>query len=113
MKDLYTQIMSQQDFGYQDEYYMQKKMKLFEDKTKLITDKIKLYVYRVNYSYKTKRGNLKENYKIIILNRNDKTEAKFKLMEYLTEFNQKYPFRAISNVKILDISFEEILLPLI
>ena len=57
-------------------------------------------VYKVVYAYKTMRGNKKENHKYIISN--DAEEAKFEFIMDINDFNTKNPYRAISNVKILD-----------
>ncbi len=57
-------------------------------------------VYKVRYTYKTNRGNQKENHKYLIADDNE--DAKFKFIEYINDFNNEKPYRAVSNVKILD-----------
>ncbi|MEG0296794.1 MAG: hypothetical protein RR620_08740 [Clostridium sp.] len=69
---------------------------------KLINREIKHEVYKVIYSYKTKRGNIKENHKYVISE--DSEDATFKFLEHINEFNKEYPYRAILNVKILKVT---------
>lgn len=68
---------------------------------KFIEDEWKFRLYKVRYTYKTTRNNPKENYKYLISN--DEVDAKFKFLEFIEEFNEKYKYRSISNVKILDV----------
>ena len=58
-------------------------------------------IYKIIYTYKTIRGNAKENHKYII--EKDSTEAKFSFLKYIKDSNENKPYRAISNVKILDV----------
>lgn len=68
-------------------------------KNRIIDTVIKLNYYKIRFNYKTKRRNNKEDYRFI--NAVDEVEAKFKFIEYQNEFNKKYPYRALLNVKIL------------
>ena len=68
---------------------------------KFIDDDIKFNIYKVTYTYKTLRGNNKENHKYMIAN--DFDDAKLKLIKYINEFNRSNSHRTISNVKILDV----------
>ena len=68
---------------------------------KFIEYKMKSNVYKVRYTYKTIRGNPKENYKYLIAD--DAIDAKFKFLEFIEKFNEKHKHRSISNVKILDV----------
>ena len=58
-------------------------------------------VYKVIYTYRTVRGNNRENHRYLISQ--DKEEAKLKFIEYINKTNNEKPYRAISNVKILDV----------
>lgn len=112
MKNLFKKLLDIQNFGFTDEYKIEKRKELFKETDKLLNDNVKVYCFRVNYSYFTKRKNFKENCKIIVLNINDKDEAKMKVIEEINNFNNKYPYKAISNVKILGIDSEDLLIPL-
>lgn len=68
---------------------------------KFIEKKTIFKVYKVRYTYKTNKGNPKENYKYLIADYEE--QAKLDFIEYINKFNREKPFRAISNVKILDI----------
>ena len=70
---------------------------------KLVPTKIKLNVWKITYSYKTKRGNKKENHKYIIAN--DSTDARLDFLNYINEFNESNKYRSLSNVKILDVKY--------
>lgn len=108
MKGLYDNIIKQQDFGFTDKEKIIQKLDTYKNKTKLITDKIKVYLYKVEYQYQTKRHNWKSNYKTLVLNTVDEEEAKFQFLEYINKLNNKHPYRALLNVKILNIGYEEI-----
>lgn len=68
---------------------------------KFIEEEKRFNVYKIRYTYKTIRENLKENHKYSISD--DEIDAKFKFLEFIEKFNRKYKHRAISNVKILDV----------
>lgn len=70
---------------------------------KLIPTKIKHNVWKIIYTYKTKRGNNKENHKFVIAN--DGTDAKLDFLNYINEFNKNNQHRTLSNVKILDVNY--------
>lgn len=112
MKGLYSELIDNQDFGFKDEYHIQKAKSKFDDYSKLITENIKAYVYRINFSYKTKRSNRKQSCRHVVLKDLDKDEAKVNFIEYINNFNKKFPYRELSNVEILDIQCEEIIIPL-
>jgi len=78
------------DFELPKDFYM-----------KFIENDFKFKVYKVIYTYKTSRGNPKENYKYLMSD--DEIDAKFKFLEFIEYFNEKYKYRSISNVKILDV----------
>ena len=83
-------------------YDEEKNSKLRQDlHAKLINRDLKHEVFQVVYSYKTKRANLKENHKYVVSE--DSTDATYKFVEYINEFNKEYPYRAILNVKILKV----------
>ena len=68
---------------------------------KFIEEDIKFNVYKIRYTYKTNKNNPKENYKYTMAENQE--EARFKFIEYINNFNKQKPYRAISNVKILDV----------
>lgn len=70
---------------------------------KFIDYEIKFEIYKVVYTYKTVRGNKKENYKYLIAS--DDTDARIKFLDHIKKFNEEKPYRAISNVKILDVVY--------
>lgn len=83
--------------------------KNFIDKTKqdillkFIDYEMRFSIYKIRYTYKTVRGNKKENYKYLIAS--DGTDAKFKFLDYIKRFNKEKPYRAISNVRILEVDY--------
>ena len=70
-------------------------------------------VYKVSYEYDTKRGNHKKGYKMLFLKDGDSINyldfyerdimIEGLMQEYFSDYNYKYPYRVISNVKILEI----------
>lgn len=75
-----------------------------------IGDNISFKMYKVTYLYTTMRGNEKQSYKYLFLKEYeglDEYEASIMvegiLENWIQDFNFKFPFRAILNVKILDI----------
>lgn len=70
---------------------------------KLIPTKIKQNVWKITYSYRTKRGNNKENHKYVIAN--DGIDARIDFLNYINEFNESNKHRSLSNVKILEVSY--------
>ncbi|MGL4801923.1 MAG: hypothetical protein ACRC18_06630 [Cetobacterium sp.] len=86
---------------YQDE---EKNKELLHDiSLKLIPTKINLNIWEIKYSYKTKRGNQKENHKYAIAT--DSTDAKVDFLNYIDKFNNENQHRSLSNVKILDVKY--------
>ncbi|MGL5328352.1 MAG: hypothetical protein ACRDD7_03715 [Peptostreptococcaceae bacterium] len=69
---------------------------------KFIEHEEKFNIYKISYTYKTPRGNKKENHKYLIAPNN--TDAKFKFLDYINKTNTEKPYRAISNVQILDVA---------
>lgn len=70
---------------------------------KLISKEVKHNVWKVRYSYKTKRGNSRENYKYVIAT--DSTDAKIDFLNYINKFNKENEHRSLSNVKILEVTY--------
>jgi hypothetical protein len=75
-----------------------------------IGDNISFMLFKVTYSYSTNRGNFRKSCKYIFLNAYEgldefeasiMAESRFQL--WVDDFNIDYPFRAISNVQILEI----------
>ena len=71
----------------------------------LIGDYVPIPLWKINYSYHTARGNLKNADKYIIRDESawDLVDNEFK--NYIEEQNEKYPERKLSNVEILDCTF--------
>ena len=87
---------------YQEE---DKNKELLHDMSlKLIPTVIKHSVWKIRYSYKTKRGNNKDNYKYVIAP--DGVDAKISFLNYMENFNKNNPHRALSNVKILETNYK-------
>ncbi len=75
-----------------------------------IGDRLTVCLFKVTYRYTTKRGNKRENYKILLTNDTiglDAYESEImvetKFQNWISDFNFAFPFKAISNVEILDI----------
>lgn len=71
----------------------------------IISTEIPVPIWKVDYTYKTSRNNLKTATKYIILKENgwDLVDSIFK--EHIEEINRKHPERKLSNVAILDTEF--------
>ena len=83
---------------YQDEA---KNKELIHDMNlKLIPTVMKYNIYKIRYTYKTKRGNRKENYRYAISK--DTDDAIMQFIDYINQYNDKKQYRAVSNVKILE-----------
>lgn len=70
---------------------------------KLIRGKLRWFVWKVNFSYKTVRGNKKENHRYVL--GYDKDEIKLQFLTAMDELNADQPHRALLNVRILSIDF--------
>lgn len=97
--------MKLNDSLYLDLYQDSEKNKelLHDISLKLIPTKINLNIWEVKYSYKTKRGNQKENHKYVIAD--DGTDARIDFINYIDKFNNENQHRSLSNVKILDVKY--------
>ena len=62
-------------------------------------------VWKVEYSYTTKRENQKTAVKYMFLYEYDWDIAEREFNSYINEFNKLHPDRPISNVEILDIDY--------
>lgn len=113
MKGLYLDIIKNQDFGFEDEYKINKKRKMYSDNLKIITEDLSSYVYRVNFSYKTRRGNKRQSHRYLVNNELDIADIKVRFLDYVSNYNKEFPYRELSNVEILDVQYEEIKIPLI
>lgn len=71
----------------------------------VISEEIAIPVWKITYQYTTKRNNSKTAIKYVILEENcwDLIDAEF--AKYIEENNEKYPEKAISNVRILETEF--------
>ena len=69
---------------------------------------ISLALYQVVYSYTTIRGNYREGKKYFFANLGEHEELDIeidmKVSDWINEENRLRPYRAVSNVEILDIS---------
>lgn len=113
MKTYFNELLNTQDFGYKDVNKIDKTRDKYKDNLKLITNEIKLYLFRVDYSYKTQRGNQRENYKTLVMPQCDSELAKSNVIDFINKVNKEFPHRQLSNVKILNSCYEEIIIPLI
>lgn len=74
-------------------------------KSNLIVTDIKLKVWNVDYEYMTKRNNKKQKQiKLITTYDKDTGYVKLKVLEDISRFNKNNQYRAILNVKILNVS---------
>lgn len=81
-----------------------KNKKLLHDiHLKLIPVKIIHNIFKINFKYKTIRGNKKENYKYVVAT-ND-VDAKINFINYINDFNKNNQHRLLLNVKILNVSY--------
>lgn len=73
----------------------------------ILNNRLSIPLYKVKYSYQTKRGNLRESEKYFFSVVGDHEDIMFevemKLDDWVQEENRSRPYRAISNVNILDI----------
>lgn len=68
---------------------------------KNIPSKIEVFTYKIKFTYKTVRGNEKEQERLIKATNSRYAKQQWQL--WIWDFNEKYPYRAMSNAKILDI----------
>lgn len=71
----------------------------------IIDSEIMIPVWKIKYKYKTNRGNDREAVKYIFRHHADWDITERDFLQYIKDFNEKYPERKISNVKILDMDF--------
>lgn len=67
---------------------------------KFIEHEFMFNLYKITYTYKTIRGNNKENNKYLIADNVE--DAKFKFIEHINHFNNINKHRPVLNVKILN-----------
>lgn len=66
-----------------------------------ILNKIQVPVFEIEVSYDTQRGNNRtQNFRVAAL---DEYKAKQKIEIWIWSFNEKHPYRAYLNVKILSV----------
>ena len=74
----------------------------------LLNARLSIRLYRVSYGYETRRGNFRQGEKFYFsLNGEHEDlwmEIEMKLEDWVREENERRPYRAISNVNILDIT---------
>ena len=71
----------------------------------LISSEAKVPVWRIKYSYLTARNNEKTSTKYILAEESDYDIVEPEFLEYVKKINKSMPYRAISNVKILEIGY--------
>lgn len=74
--------------------------------TQILTGYLNVPLYRVRYTYITSRGNSRRTNKYILLrliHEDVDLEIDMALQDWVDEQNKTYPYRKISNVKILEI----------
>lgn len=77
--------------------------------TQWIGDKVIIKIYQVRYSYNTARGNYRIGSKYFMINEPFMEAGDFDywadmyLHDWVEARNKKWPYKAISNVKILDV----------
>lgn len=81
----------------------EKNKKALEDiKKNLINKTIKLKIYKIDYTYKTKRGNKKMFHKYFMSAiEKDETDIRFEFIEFINSYNTTFPNKPYLNVKIL------------
>ena len=65
----------------------------------MLNMRITIPLYRVRYSYTTRRGNTRQSEKFFFAT----LEVEMKLKDWFEDENRERPYRAVSNVEILDI----------
>lgn len=71
----------------------------------LISSEVKVPVWQIKYSYLTARNNEKTSIKYILAAESDYDIVEVEFWEYIKAINENLPYRAISNVEILDIDY--------
>lgn len=71
----------------------------------LISSEVKVPVWQIKYSYLTARNNEKTSIKYILAAESDYDIIEAEFWEYIKAINENLPYRAISNVEILDIDY--------
>lgn len=71
----------------------------------IISTELRVPVWRIKYSYLTARNNERESTKYIFEPEENCDLVEKQFDDYIKELNEKFPYKAISNVKILDMSY--------
>lgn len=71
----------------------------------IISDLIPVPIWKVEYTYKTSRNNLKSATKYVILKEDGWDLIDVEFMKHIEKENRKHPERKLSNVAILDTEF--------
>ena len=73
----------------------------------MLNMRITIPLYRVRYSYTTRRGNTRQSEKFFFATAGEheelSLEVEMKLKDWFEDENRERPYRAVSNVEILDI----------
>lgn len=73
----------------------------------MLNMRITIPLYRVRYSYTTRRGNIRQSEKFFFATAGEHEElaleVEMKLKDWFEEENRERPYRVVSNVEILDI----------
>ncbi|RAQ28671.1 hypothetical protein DPQ25_07685 [Hydrogeniiclostridium mannosilyticum] len=73
----------------------------------ILNMRITIPLYRVRYQYQTQRRNIRQSEKFFFATAGDHDdialEVEIKLKDWFEDENRKRPYRAVSNVEILDI----------
>lgn len=73
----------------------------------ILNMRITIPLYRVRYSYMTRRGNTRQSEKFFFATAGEHEElaleVEMKLKDWFEDENRERPYRAVSNVEILDI----------
>ena len=71
----------------------------------IVNEEIVIPVWKIEYKYKTARGNPKKAIKYLFLKEDGWDMVDNEFMKYIEQQNEKSPERMISNVEILDAEF--------
>lgn len=104
-------VDSEYDFfvkDYQGQFANPKEDLLKLNPKQIIFNDIQLDYWKITYNYTTKRGNKKKNIKYMMQSKKlnlDKDDIKDDFLKWVSNFNKENPYRALLNVKILNVFY--------
>ncbi|AEB77240.1 hypothetical protein ADU80_09765 [Clostridium botulinum] len=73
---------------------------------KILIDDISFDYWKIDFTYKTNRGNKKSKEKLMIVKKDEyKEDVKFKFIDHINNWNKQHPSKPLLNVQILNMFY--------